>query len=147
MLVRIARHPYRSILNDLFDVESPIDSMLNPFLGDTAFASNRRHPAVDISEGDIESTVVMELPGVTKDEISITLDNGKLTITGERKQVAIPENAKWLRNETSLGEFSRTIALPHQVDISNVSAEMSNGILRVTLPKAEEARPREVKIR
>ena len=148
MLVRIARHPYQSpIFKDLFDVERKFDSLLSPFLGETTFLQSRSHPAVDISEGDDESVVSMELPGVGKDDISITLNDGKLTISGERKQTAIPENAKWLRNETTVGEFSRTIVLPHQVDVSRVSAEMNDGILRVTLPKAEEARPREVKVR
>ncbi len=147
MFVRIARHPHRSIFHELFDVESPVDSMMHSFLGDTAFSRHRSRPAVDVSESDNESAVLMELPGVGKDDISITLNDGKLTISGERKQTAIPDNAKWLRNETSVGEFSRTIALPHQVDVSKVNAEMNDGILKVTLPKAEEARPREVKIR
>ena len=146
MLLRIARQPHRSIFNELFDVENPLDTMY-PFIGDSAFLRHRSRPAVDVSEGDNESVVVMELPGVAKENLSVRIDDGQLTISGERKQVAIPDNAKWIRNETANGEFSRTISLPHPVDASKITAEMTDGILRIVLPKAEEARPKEIRIR
>jgi HSP20 family protein len=76
-----------------------------------------------------------------------SLEKDILTITGERKAQGIPEDAKWIRSESVSGKFQRTVELPHPVDPKAITAELKNGILRVTLPKGEEVRPREIAIR
>jgi HSP20 family protein len=101
---------------------------------------------VDIAEQGDESIVVAELPGVRKEDLKISIQDGQLTISGERRQHQLPENSSWLRNEAWSGEFSRTIQLPHEVKEDGVSAELKNGILRIVLPKAEEVRAREIKV-
>jgi HSP20 family protein len=123
-------------LSDLFDESWP-------------FATSRRtraFPTVDIAEQGDESIVVAELPGVRKEDLKISIQDGQLTISGERRQHQLPENSSWLKNEAWSGEFSRTIQLPHEVKEDGVSAELKNGILRIVLPKAEEVRAREIKV-
>jgi len=102
--------------------------------------------AIDLVERENESIVVVELPGVTKEDVKISLEEGLLTIKGERKTSGLPDGARWIRSERSSGGFARAIQLPHPVKADSVSAELVNGLLRITLPKAEEARPREIHI-
>jgi HSP20 family protein len=102
---------------------------------------------MNIFDTNEDIVLVAELPGVGKEDIHLSVDDGLLTISGERKMAATPDKAQWLRNEIRTGEFSRVIELPRQVNPDKITAELSNGILRVILPKAEEAKPREVKIK
>ena len=103
--------------------------------------------AVDLVERENESIVVVELPGVAKEDVKVSLEEELLTIKGERKTSGLPDGARWIRSERSSGGFTRTIQLPHPVKADSVSAELVNGLLRITLPKAEEARPREIGIK
>ena len=96
------------------------------------------------SSGD-HLVAVVELPGMRKEDIDISLHDGTLTISGERKR----ENRggeKAERTERYFGAFRRSIALPTRVDASKVSATYKDGILKVTLPKAEEARPKQIQV-
>jgi len=102
---------------------------------------------MNLVESEKESVLEIELPGVTKEDLKISLEKDILTIAGERKAQGIPEDAKWIRSESVSGKFQRTIELPHPVDPKAITAELKSGILRVTLPKGEEVRPREIAIR
>ncbi|MDH3252853.1 MAG: Hsp20/alpha crystallin family protein [Ignavibacteria bacterium] len=148
MLVRIERFPgTRSLVNELFDFERDIDSMFGRFLGTTARPAVRTYPALDVAEHENETVVVAEVPGLNKKDIKISVLDGVLTISGIRKERVLPEKSSWVRNEVGTGEFSRSIRLPHEVNTSSISAEMENGVLRIVLPKAEAAKPREISIR
>ncbi len=140
-----------TVFDDILSLERQIGNIFQGFTGGTDPAhflhSGGQYPLMNISDSNEEIVLVAELPGVKKEDIRLTLDNGLLTISGERKMVAMPEKAEWLRNEIRTGNFSRVIELPRQVNFDQISAELSNGILRVVLPKAEEARPREVSIK
>lgn len=146
MLVRFERiptvRPARMILGEF---GCDIDAMFNGFL--SSGSSCMQAPAIDLVERQNESTVVVELPGVAKEDVKISLEEGLLTIKGDRKTSGLSDGARWIRSERSSGEFLRTIQLPHPVKADAVSAEMVNGLLRITLPKAEEARPREIGIK
>jgi HSP20 family protein len=98
-------------------------------------------------ENSHEFVVVAELPGVKKEDVKVTLQDGVLTVSGERKQKAVPEESRWHRTEIESGEFHRSIELPTAVDAPAVSAELKDGILRIVVPKAEEARPREITVK
>ncbi len=121
--------------------------MVHPAWRDVAEFECDNRAALDLVELEKESIVLVELPGVAKEDVKISLEEDLLTIKGERKASGLPDGARWIRSERSSGEFFRTIQLPHPVKADAVSAEMVNGVLRITLPKAEEARPREIGIK
>ena len=103
-------------------------------------------PALDLYQNNDNLVAVVELPGMRKEDIEISLHDGTLTIAGERK--AEPSNGeKAERTERYVGKFRRSISLPIRVDANKVSATYRDGILTVTLPKAEEAKPKQIMVR
>jgi HSP20 family protein len=103
-------------------------------------------PAVDLYEDKDALTVVAELPGMTKENIDIHLHDGFLTISGERKQDKKFEEAESYRTERLLGRFHRSISLPAEVDSEKIQASYGDGILTVTLPKSEKAKPKQIEV-
>ena len=118
-------------------------------LVDTFFGSARRNgmPRLNVVEYDDRTEIVGELPGVTKEDNSVTVEDGVLILKGERKPREFPDGAAWVANEIPSGEFGRAVHLAYPVAIDSVSAELSNGLLRIVLPKVEEARPKQIVIR
>lgn len=104
-------------------------------------------PALDVAESENEFKLYIELPGVKKEDIKLSVEDGILTITGERKPYSIPENAKILLNEMRIQDFSRSIRLPREVDLGSIAAELSNGMLQVTIKKSEVAKPKTIEIK
>ena len=102
-------------------------------------------PAADLYESGDHFVAVVELPGMRKDVIDISLHDGTLTISGERKRESNNGEAAQ-RTERYVGTFRRSIALPTRVDPSKVTATYKDGILTVTLPKAEEAKPKQIQV-
>jgi len=103
-------------------------------------------PAVDLYDDKDFFTVQAELPGMKKEDIEINLHDGFLTLSGERKQEQKFENAEVYRSERFLGRFHRTISLPSEVDAAKIKASYSEGVLTVTLPKSEKAKPKQIPI-
>jgi len=103
-----------------------------------------RSPALDLYQNNDDVIALVELPGMRKEDIEISLHDGTLTISGERKSET-PDGAAE-RTERYVGKFRRSITLPARVDASKVSATYRDGILTVTLPKAEEARPKQIQV-
>ena len=105
-------------------------------------------PLVDISEDEKESLIKAELPGLKKEEIQVSLDNGMLTISGERKTEREEKTKKYHRVERAYGRFERSFTLPDKADSTKVNAEFKDGVLQVRLPKLEKtsATAKEVKI-
>jgi HSP20 family protein len=104
-------------------------------------------PPVDIYEnGNHELVLKAELPDMTREDIDITVDNGTLTIKGEKKLSNEVTEEQFHRIERRYGVFSRTFSLPQSVDAAKVAAEYRNGVLTVRLPLREEARPRQIKV-
>jgi HSP20 family protein len=103
-------------------------------------------PAVDIFE--LEGNIVLkaELPGVEAKDVDIRVENNVLTLRGERKFDNEVKRESYHRVERSYGAFSRSFTLPTVVDTSNIKAEFKEGVLRVTLPKREEAKPKQIAI-
>lgn len=104
-------------------------------------------PAVDISETDTHFRVTAELPGLTKDDVEVTFENGTLTLSGERKFEEKKEEGNFHRIERLYGAFSRSFVLPSEVDGDKVEAHFENGLLTVAVPKSERAKPRRIEIR
>jgi len=102
-------------------------------------------PVVDIDETDDDFTVKAELPGVEKDDVDVNIENGILTIRGEKKTEI--EDKKHHRVECSYGSFVRSFTLPQAVDAEKVEANYNNGVLNLTIPKAEEAKPKKIEVK
>jgi HSP20 family protein len=104
-------------------------------------------PPVDIFQSSNREVVLKaELPDMTREDIDITVDNGTLTIKGEKKLASDVKEEQFHRIERRYGAFSRSFSLPRTVDPTKVSAEYKNGVLTVRLPLREEAKPRSIKV-
>ncbi len=104
-------------------------------------------PLVDISEDDQEYTIKAELPGLEKDQVKVTVENGTLLISGERVSENEEKNRKYHRVERAHGSFLRSFTLPDDADGTKIRAEFKNGVLKVHLPKAEAAKPKSIEIK
>jgi HSP20 family protein len=104
-------------------------------------------PAVDVFENENELVFVADLPGVNLNDIDVRVENQTLTITGERGSEAARETARsFHRSERNYGKFARSFAVPNTFDTEKISAGYKNGVLSVSLPKREAAKPRQVKV-
>ena len=104
-------------------------------------------PAVDVYETDDHALVVsVELPGIDSKDLSVALENGVLTIEGERTIDTEVDRERWYRSERAYGAFRRSFTLPRTVDAGAVTAEHKNGTLRVRLPLKEEAKPHRITV-
>jgi len=137
MFVRISGSPF-------FDTMRSLEGSVNR---DADSSSRKSAFPVDVTESENHFELVAELPGITKEDMSISVENGMLIVRGERKHYGFPEGTKVLRHETRTNPIARSFELPEEVDAGRIAAELKDGILRIQLPKAEQARPREIKIR
>ena len=106
-----------------------------------------RMPAVDVSDNDDEVVVSAELPGVDPKDVELTLERDVLRIRGEKKYAREEKTDNSLRRERGYGSFSRSIPLPCAVKTDKITADFKNGVLRVTLPKDEAAKPQRITVR
>lgn len=128
-------------INDMFRTIE--DSLLTPFFAPTQTFT----PRVDISEDEKNLYITAELPGMTKDDIEVTVsEDGVLTIRGEKKEEKKEEGENYIRIERSFGKFSRSFMLPENVKADEISGKFENGVLRLTIPKAEVQKAKEVKV-
>lgn len=103
-------------------------------------------PAANITENDKEYTIKADLPEVKKDDIEVTVANGVLTLSGERRYEKSTEDEREHRRETFHGSFQRSFALPEDVDVEAIKADTKDGVLVVHLPKQPAKKPKSVKI-
>ena len=103
-------------------------------------------PALDVFEDKDNIVVKAELPGMKREEIELSLHDGSLSISGERKSENKYEDAEVYRAERFVGKFQRTVTLPSPVAADKVKAQYKDGILTVTLPKTEEAKPKHIDV-
>jgi HSP20 family protein len=103
-------------------------------------------PALDVFENKDNLIVKAELPGMKKEDIEVSFHDGALTISGERKGQETHEDAEVYRSERFVGRFQRTISLPAPVNGDQVKAQYTDGVLTITLPKTEEAKPKQINV-
>lgn len=103
------------------------------------------YPGVNLWEDGEAAYLEAELPGLSMEDIEVLVTGNEVTINGERK-IAGVENASYHRRERGTGRFSRTLTLPWEIDPEKVQAKLHDGVLTVTLPKSETARPKKVKV-
>jgi HSP20 family protein len=116
-----------------------------PFQGEGTITSTWFAPT-DVSEDENNLQISMELPGVNPDDVRLSLENNILTIRGEKRQRSEEDNERIHRFERTYGQFERTFALPNTVDPEKIDARYEDGVLLVRIPKAERARPREIRV-
>jgi HSP20 family protein len=104
-------------------------------------------PSVDISETESEYQIKAEIPDVKKEDVKVTLEDGVLTIQGERKHEKEEKGKKYHRIERSYGSFVRTFSLPDVIDDDKVKAEFKDGVLNLHLPKSEKAKPKAIDVK
>jgi HSP20 family protein len=114
--------------------------------GATGASTRAWAPALDIAEGKDAYLVTVELPGVKLDDLDITMEDGLLTIQGERHVANDSSEEQFHRVERSSGAFRRSITLPAHVEADAVEASIEDGVLRILVPKAEEAKPKRIQV-
>ena len=128
---------FRDEVNRLFDLSWPSR--------DTGRFSGWS-PALDVADDKDNLVVSVELPGLKKEDIHISLHDGVLTVSGERKQERETKEGGTFRSERHFGKFQRSVTLPTTVDGNKVNAAYKDGILTIDLPKAEEAKPKQIAV-
>ena len=129
-----------------FSTLSQFNRELNRFFDDRPFGQDRLSgtnwtPQVDVAETEDSFQVAADIPGVSPENIEISLHNGVLTIRGERKYDNEASGANFTRRERFTGTFSRQFNLPDSADQETVTAKTNNGVLEITIPKARKAKP------
>ena len=129
---------------------SQFNDEMNRYLSTTREgAANQEHdwmPAVDIREEDNRYLLSADIPGVNRDDVEITLEEGVLTVKGERKTETEVTGEGYRRRERSYGTFLRQFTLPDTVDAGNISASAEDGVLKITIPKQEKPEPRKITV-
>ena len=146
MLVRFNR-PGRltdEFLENIFNARS---LMAGGTQDDGSFGLSSWTPAADIAEMENEYLVKLELPGVSKDDVSITVESNILTIRGEKKFEKDEKKDNFHRIERTYGSFERSFTLPSTIRTDKIDAAYKDGILTVTLPKAEEAKSKQIEVK
>jgi HSP20 family protein len=123
-----------------------VDRLFDAFFGGER-ESRRWVPQMDLVEAEDHFVLKADLPGLGESDVSIEVQDGTLTISGERKAEHEARERGWYRIERSFGSFSRSLTLPDGVDPDGISAEFDRGVLEVRIPKPEERKPRRVQIK
>lgn len=141
-LVRFEANPMSSILDELDTIWSGGFTQTGRELMD------RMYPNVDIVETETGYVITADLPGLSKEDVKVHVENGVLTISGEKKtEVEKRDKNRYYHFERSYGKFSRAFSLPDHVDSVNIDARFNNGVLEVSLKKTEEAKPKAIEVK
>lgn len=142
--------PFTSRYPEIFDdFRREMDTMLNRFLS-PGEAEERRlplRPLCNVAETENQYEVTLDVPGMKPDDFNIELKQNELWISGERKEESEEKGRTWHRIERRSGWFQRVVPLGHDADPNQVEAEYKDGVLRVSINKTEEARPRKIEVK
>ena len=139
----------RNSLQGMRQINRIFDEALGNFVDgseDAGTIASAWVPPCDVFEDQASLKIVMEVPGVTAEDVKVSLENNRLSIRGEKRQVAEEQSLRVHRYERSYGSFERVFTLPTTVDAEHIDAKVDGGVLTVQLPKVERARPREIPV-
>jgi HSP20 family protein len=141
--------PVTDLSSEFVTMQKEIDRMFDRFRGGRIAdaAAGDLWPSIDIVENDNDFVVNVELPGVRKEDVKITVNEGVLTVRGEKRQEGEMKEERYRRVERSFGTFERSFTLPTTVQSDRIGAGFSNGVLTITIPKAEQAKSREIEVK
>ncbi len=134
---------------DLSRLQRSMNRLFDSFFGEEGSGETSSltwAPTVDVAETDGEIKLVADIPGMEQKDINVSVKDNTLILKGERKEEKKDEKANYYRNERTYGSFSRSFSLPSMVDVDKVKADYENGVLTITMPKVEEAKPKEIAI-
>lgn len=142
----MAIQTYRPLsLFDRFNTDMP--TLFNMPGIETNFGTEEWSPAVDITETETEFVIHADLPGVKPDEIEVTAEDGVLTLKGKREGHKEEEKDNYKRIERFSGSFMRRFTLPDTADLDKIVAKTKDGVLDLTIPKMEKAKPKQIKVK
>ena len=133
----------RSLRHTPFAIDRFFDDPFFRFIDETP---KEWSPAVEIVESDEEISLTAELPGLEEKDVKINVEDNLLSLSGERT-IEKNEDDRYVRSERWYGKFSRSFRLPETADLENINAKLANGVLTVTVPKKEEAKPRQIEVK
>lgn len=122
------------------------DNFFNSFFDESKIAERNWSPSTDVVEDENNYELHFELPGLNKEDVSIKVEKNVLFVSGERKNESEEKTKNYHRIERSYGKFSRSFKLPENTKQDDINAEFKNGVLTVTVPKAEEEKPKAIDI-
>lgn len=138
---------------DLLDIADEMNRFVSNMFGDggetreTSLFKGTWTPLVDISEDNDNFYLYVELPGMKREDVKVRYEEGLLTITGEKKVEKKDESKNFHRVERSYGKFERSFRVPTRVVSDKIDAHFENGVLNISLPKMEEAKPKEIDVK
>jgi len=138
--------PFRDLRTLQEEVNRLFSTNLTRAFGDEGIGRGAWSPSVDIYENKDQIVLEAELPGMKQEEFDLSIENNVITLRGERRFEKTDDSDNYHRVERSYGAFTRSFTLPQTVSGEGATAEYSNGVLRVTLPKREEAKPRRIEV-
>ena len=144
----VKRDPFNELRGLQDEFNRAFNANLPGFFGkfEEGLLSGKWSPSVDIYEDQNSIKLEADLPGVKPEDFKLSIENYKLTLSGERKFDKEDKGDNWHRVERSYGSFTRTFTLPNTVNVEDVKAEFNDGVLRVTLPKREEVKARQINV-
>lgn len=138
-------------LGDLFDLKREMDSLFNSRFPssffDSYFSDDTWAPLIDIVEDKECFSVTVELPGLKKEDIDISIDDSTLIISGKRESKKEEKEKTYHRIERSYGSFYRAISLPRDIDENKIKAAFNDGVLEVSLPKSDKSKKKQIEIK
>jgi HSP20 family protein len=133
-------------IKELQDVRVNLDQFVDKVFGKSTWETAVWNPSVDIYENEESIVIKAELPGVAKENVTINLTGDTLSISGKTAKIEETQKENYYRKEIREGSFTRTFTIPCPIERNQVKATQKDGILEITLPKAEEAKAKEVSI-
>jgi HSP20 family protein len=127
---------------DLRTFEDEFDRLMG-----RAYSRDTWMPALDVKESSDRFEVTVDLPGLEPKDVSVTFEEGMLTVSGKRQFQEEDEGDTWHRIERGFGAFARSIRLPQTADTERIEASFDKGVLKVSVPKTEQAKPRTIEVR
>lgn len=147
-MTNLTRTPNRSLRT----LQNEIDQVFNRLFpttddnGRNESSARMWAPRTDMVETSDNYEIHLDLPGMSKDDLKINMQERQLTVSGERRHEARNEDDEFVRVERAFGHFHRAFTLPQSIDEDNIEASYENGVLKITVPKAEENKPRQISI-
>ena len=135
---------------------TPVDTIIDRFFNEVMpafgnefgveFFGNNSYPKVDVTDHQDKIVIVAEIPGLTKEDVSVDLEQRVLTISGGKREVKQDDDVRYIRKELKRSSFKRSFKLGDNMKVDGIEADFDNGLLNVTVPKREKDEPRKVKI-
>jgi HSP20 family protein len=138
--------PFRDVVSIQDEMNRLFDDFFGRPVARTDWTEGMWNPSVDVSEDKDNVILRAEMPGMTKEDVKISIQDGVLTLKGEKKQEKVEKDKNYHRIERSYGSFCRSFQLPTSVKSDKVKATYKDGVLSITLPKSEEVKPKEIPI-